>query len=230
MDALEWVELQTLAAEISHTRSRLVQARSRKDHRLARMLEEEILAAERRRDLLVAHITDQFADAQHGGAQPAQSESAASPDEAEDAAPPPQAAEPERPSAAAAEPERPSAAAAEPEQPSAAAPEPDATGEPAATASAPEADTLKGGVVVWDQLTPGDIERAKQELGVRRSEMLARHAEELKGLDATQAELDTLDRAIEAFARKFKLRDGEDGVVQLDGRRDTRLQAAAGQA
>jgi hypothetical protein len=210
MDALEWVELQTLAAEISHSRSRLVQARSRKDHRLARTLEEEILAAERRRDLLVAHITDQFADAQHGGPGAAEIESAASPEEIEDATEP--------------------ATTAKPEQPSVAAADPDSAGEPAATASAPEADTLKGGVVVWDQLTPGDIERAKEELGVRRSEMLARHAEELKGLDTAQAELDTLERAIETFTRRFKVRDGEGDVVQLDGRRETRLQPAAGQA
>ena len=209
MDALEWVELQTLATEITNSRSRLVQARSRKDHRLARTLEEEIIAAERRRDRLVAHITTQFADAQHGGPQPAAIENSASPGAADAAAPPePEAADPPPPAEAA------DAAVAS---------------EPAATASTPEADTLKGGVVVWDQLTPGDIERAKDELGVRRSEMLARHAEELKGLDSSQAELDTLERAIEAFARKFKLPAAEGGVVQLDERRESRLQAAAGQ-
>lgn len=207
MDALEWVELQTLAAEISHSRSRLVQARSRKDHRLARTLEEEILHAERRRDRLVAQITTQFADAQHGTAPDAAIEGAAPPGAADPAEEPPEAAEPEQQAVAAAEP---------------------AAGEPAVTASAPEADIVKGGVAVWDQLTPGDIERAKDELGVRRTEMLARHAEELKGLDVAQAELDTLEHAIEAFARKFKL-PSEGGVVQLGERRESQMRAA-GQA
>jgi hypothetical protein len=55
---------------------------------------------------------------------------------------------------------------------------------------------------VWDQLKPSDIERVKNELGTRRTEMLARHAEELKELDAEQSQLETLEQAIEMFLRK----------------------------
>jgi hypothetical protein len=66
------------------------------------------------------------------------------------------------------------------------------------------ADSVKGGTIVWDQLTPGDIERVKNELGERRTEMLARHAEELKGLEAEQSQLETLEQAIEMFLRKAK--------------------------
>src|SRR5437764_1059602 len=54
-----------------------------------------------------------------------------------------------------------------------------------------KADSIEGGTM-WDQLTPNDIERVKAELGTRRTEMLARHAEELKELDAEQSQLETL--------------------------------------
>ena len=56
---------------------------------------------------------------------------------------------------------------------------------------------------MWDQLTPVDIERAKSELDTRREEMLARHAEELKGLDVDQTQLEALEQAISEFVQKF---------------------------
>jgi DNA invertase Pin-like site-specific DNA recombinase len=37
---------------------------------------------------------------------------------------------------------------------------------------------------MWEQLTPADIERAKQRLTAQRTETLSRHVEELKALDA----------------------------------------------
>ena len=65
-----------------------------------------------------------------------------------------------------------------------------------------KADSTQGGTAVWDQLKPSDIERVKAELGTRRTEMLARHAEELKELDAEQGQLETLEQAIDMFLRK----------------------------
>src|SRR6202023_811581 len=59
-----------------------------------------------------------------------------------------------------------------------------------------KADSTQGGIAVWDQLKPSDIERVKAELGTRRAEMLARHAEELKELDAEQGQLETLEQGI----------------------------------
>jgi hypothetical protein len=56
---------------------------------------------------------------------------------------------------------------------------------------------------VWDQLTPSDLDRAKTELDTRRVEMLARHAEELKGLEVDQTQLEALEQAITAFLHKF---------------------------
>jgi hypothetical protein len=79
---------------------------------------------------------------------------------------------------------------------------------------------------VWDQLTPTHIERAKQELDIRRAEMLARHAEELKALDTDQNEIDSLAQAIDAFVRKFNLPSAGASVVHLDEQRD-RLQGQA---
>ena len=58
---------------------------------------------------------------------------------------------------------------------------------------------------MWDKLTVADLERVKRELGTRRAEMLARHAEELKGLEADQREIDAIKQAISAFTQKFKL-------------------------
>jgi hypothetical protein len=55
---------------------------------------------------------------------------------------------------------------------------------------------------MWDQLTPADIERVKQRLATERIETLTRHAEELKALDADQAEIETFDRLVAAFAKK----------------------------
>ena len=55
MSSFEWMELQTLTSDITAARSRLAAARSRKDHRVIRVLEEEIAAAEARRARLLAH-------------------------------------------------------------------------------------------------------------------------------------------------------------------------------
>jgi len=57
---------------------------------------------------------------------------------------------------------------------------------------------------MWDNLSPADLEQAKQHLKSRREETLLRHAEELRGLDSEQAGIDTLDRLIGAFTEKFK--------------------------
>ena len=94
---------------------------------------------------------------------------------------------------------------------------------PARTAKAAAAE---GGLNVWDQLTPSDIERAKQDLVTRRAEMLARHAEELRGLEADQVQLETLEQAIATFLQKFTGAPGGAGVVKLEEQRELRQQGA----
>ena len=57
--------------------------------------------------------------------------------------------------------------------------------------------------IMWERLTPEDVERAKHELERRRIKTLARHAEELNSLEADGTELDSLEQAIDLFMRKF---------------------------
>ena len=95
---------------------------------------------------------------------------------------------------------------------------------PAPPATVPKAGSAEGGVIVWDQLTPDHIERAKRELAARRADILARHAEELKALEAEQTQLDTLEQAIQAFLQKFSKPADEAAVVALDQERGVRQQ------
>ena len=80
--------------------------------------------------------------------------------------------------------------------------------------------------IVWDQLTPADVQRAKDEIDVRRSEMLERHAAELQALDADSAEVDAVDRAIAAFINKFGVSNGAE-VVELNPERNSRHRTAS---
>lgn len=204
MGSFEWMELQTLTSDIAAARSRLIAARSSKDHRLIRVLEQEITAAEERRAQLVANITTDLAatpehvplpiaveDAVAAGASAVIGES--SPGEARG-----DRHRPELPDRIA------------------------ASGAPSPVA-APNDGSAEGDIIVWDQLTPGDLERAKGELGERRAEMLARHAAELAGLDAERSELETLEQAIVAFLRKFNPSAAAGAVVRLGEERELRL-------
>ena len=204
MDSFEWMELQTLISDITASRTRLATARSGKDHRRARVLEAEIDAAEKRRAQLLLHITTQLAGAHDGAAHQAA----------------PQGADLTRTVGPIAETSRDEAERER--QPLDLVDR--IVGEGGASPAAASADSAEGGIVVWDQLTPGDIERATNELGVRRADMLARHAEDLKRLDADQTELETLEQAIDDFVRKFNPAAAEPAVVELGDQREGRLQ------
>ena len=54
-----------------------------------------------------------------------------------------------------------------------------------------------------DILKKTDIDQAQWHLQLRRSEILARHAEESQTLDAERAELETLNHLIHIFTQKF---------------------------
>ena len=62
---------------------------------------------------------------------------------------------------------------------------------------------------MWSELTRADIERLKQELQARRSEILVRHAEELTALDVYEAELTVLEQAIDNLVLKFGIGSAE---------------------
>jgi hypothetical protein len=210
MSSYEWMELQTLTSDIAASRARLAAARSAKDNRLARVLEQEITEAERRRDLLLANITNQVAGPTENSPRPHPGEPEA-----------PLTLEP----AATVLPEN------DPPEQLAAPPEEAAAELVVSHPAAPQAERTEGGSAVWEQLTPGDIQNAKNELADRRAEMLARQAEELKALDTDQAQLDTLAEAIELFARKFKLPAPAEApnadVVTLEEERELRLHGRA---
>jgi hypothetical protein len=191
MGSFEWMELQTLTSDINAARSRLTAARANKDNRLIRILEAEITEAEARRDRLLASITTNLAasgeaaqnqpsvEAGPVGEQPPTEQPAATGAAAE------QADEPPLQEAADAAAEQPAEEVRE------------------AQVAATRGDSVEGGMVVWDQLTPADIQRALAAIGDRRNEMLARHAEELKSLEVEQAELEGLEKAIDAFVRRL---------------------------
>jgi|GEM_PF-2285630 len=194
MSKLDWMELETLSNEIAHAQSRLDAARATKNLGLVQLLEREIADASKRRAQVLADITTGLGVA--GPARPKPQLVTVVPVRQPEQAPP---VEQQRP--------------AEPVEPMPAS----ATGigsfEPASSTNKTE-----GEVTVWDKLTPADLERVKRGLSTRRSEMLARHAEELKALDAEHGEIDAIEKAIATFAQKFKLTKSAE-MVPLDAER-----------
>ena len=217
MGSFEWMELQTLTSEIAHARSRLAAARKSKDTRRARTLEEEIAASEARRERLLGHITSNLVSTP--AAIPPADESGVAAASGVDQAPGVDKISVDDGAPV----EAPAATEAEPQPLDLAEPVGARIEVPPAAA---ETNSTEGATTVWEQLTPNDIERARNELGTRRAEILARHAEELRGLDGDQAQLDTLEQAIAAFAKKFNLSPNAD-VVRLDSEREMRHQGRA---
>jgi hypothetical protein len=204
MGSFEWMELQTLTSEITAARSRLSGARSSKNAGRIRGLEEEIAAAEARRTGLLAHITTNLAGTPRSASGP-------HPTDDDDAAPAP-AEEAQRD-------------AVEAELQSGPPANQNPGNDAASPAASPNPDSAEGGCIMWDRLTPGDIASATNALGARRAEVLARHAAELNGLDADQTQLESLERAIEAFVQKLNRMASEGGVATLEDDRDLRLRA-----
>ena len=56
---------------------------------------------------------------------------------------------------------------------------------------------------MWEQLTRADIQRARARAAALRCEMLNRHAEELRALDADEAEIEALERFIIVFSERY---------------------------
>lgn len=189
MSSFDWLEFETLSREIADLEDRLAGAKSTKNHGLMRLLDHQLGDAKHRRERALEAITRHTASSAAAPAPRTRRAAVAGPPFVDDA---------------------PAAPAAQREAELEAIP---ADGDAAATALESFADPMEGASIVWDQLTPDHIEQAKRELGRRRAEILARHAEELRALDTDQDEIDTLDRAIEAFARKFSQRADAGGEV-----------------
>jgi hypothetical protein len=192
MQSSGWFELETVSNEIDHSRARLEAARKTKNHGLVKLLQREIADAEKVRARLVGHITTQLgsADAARHSAPGARRELQA-----------PQVAE--------------ASGEQHSNEPAALVLEAEAAPSP----PPPRRDNTEGVSEVWDQLSRFDIERLKRELGTRRADLLSRHAQELKDLEADQAEIDSFEQTINSFARKFKLA-GADVVVPFQAERE----------
>lgn len=202
MASSEWMELETLSQSIADSQGRLEAAKSVGSFELAQVIEKEIAAMEERRTQVLGHLANVITGTgeQKDNSEPAEG---AQQEIAE--------AEPEKPEVVDPANSRKTSL-----------PEPD-------TNNGPEPSTYRNAAgrpgIVWNQLVQADVERAKRDLSARRAEMLARHAEELKTLDADKAEIDTLEQAIDGFLRKFSGLGGGGEVVPLKQQRPSRLQA-----
>jgi hypothetical protein len=192
----DWTELENLSGEIADSQGRLAAARATQNHGLVKLLERQILEAEKWRDRLLQQITSRLTVSSAKGAR----EDAAATLAAE---PQPEAVSP--------------APAPESPSPESLAELAVAVAEAVSRDAAPVINRLEGVASVWDQLSRTDLDRVKRELGLRRAELLTRHAEELRALDAEQSEIDAFEQAIDAFARKFNLA-GAEVVVPFEAR------------
>jgi len=57
---------------------------------------------------------------------------------------------------------------------------------------------------MWDRLKQADLERARQQLDLRRDEALRKHAEEMQLLAADQVTIETLEHLAIAFFHKIR--------------------------
>lgn len=196
MGLSDWTELENLSGEIADSQGRLAAARATQNHGLVKLLERQILEAEKWRDRLLQQITSRLTVSSAKGArEDAAATLAAEPQpEAVSPAPAPESLAPESFAELAV-----------------------AVAEAVSRDAAPVINRLEGVASVWDQLSRTDLDRVKRELGLRRAELLTRHAEELRALDAEQSEIDAFEQAIDAFARKFNLA-GAEVVVPFEAR------------
>ena len=205
MASSEWMELQNLSNEILDSQGRLEAAKSVGSLDLAEVLAQEIAEMEKRRERVLAHIANSVITegAEHGETKARL-----------------QSADEENPG----EPQGNGEVVSPITLRGAAAAGPSTHGDTEPSASK---GTKEGLGMVWNQLTQADVERAKEDLDRRRAETLARHAEELKGLEADTAEIDTLEQAIAAFVKKFTAPAAGAEVVRLKQERHSRAQTGS---
>jgi len=192
MGSFDWIELDTLTREIEQSRSRLDAARATNNHGLVTLLQREIAEKSGRRSRVLLDITKALGISAktklHSGPVRAIQTQATDAEHTSNE----HQGEGHR---------------AE-------------HGEPGTTEGIrpPEAlqqTVVKEGVAdMWNQVKAADIEFARGAVAKRLSEMLARHAEELRALDTEQREIDAVEQAINAFAQKFKIGGAE--VVPFD--------------
>jgi hypothetical protein len=188
MSKFEWVELETLSTEVAHVQSRINAARANKNFGMVRLLEQEMAEVSERRNRVLAEITHGISDALPDGRQPTHFSTLEI-----------HSNQPDKK-------QRPAPEIEAPTSSSLTAPDPALPTDPA------------GDTGMWDKLTAADLDRIKRGLTIRRSDMLARHAEELKSLEAEESEIEAVEKAIALFTQKFKLTSTAE-VVSLGAER-----------
>lgn len=222
MSSFEWIELESLSLEISNAEARLAEASSRDFLHLVTDIETQIANAKARREHILESISRNTASI------------AITPDEH----PEPNASvsdqtdrlpltEDDRTQLNTQQNEDnfvgPHPVDAEPIGLGVAASDPSGSENdlPSMTAAVPAEEAA----AIWDRL-PAVLERARLDIERRRAEILARQAEELKALDDEHLEIEALERALEAFARRFGRRPESGQIVRLDEERGLRMQHA----
>jgi hypothetical protein len=205
MTALVWTELESASGQLADAQKRLEAAKSVGSFDVAAVLEREIAEMEERRGNLLARIANgvfgKEIDAAHAMEGPEVTGAPEKDGTIEVAAP------------GTGQVEGNEVESSLTVLPSTTAPE---LNRPTGTGISAQRDPEEKDKAMWQQLTPDDVNRARQELGQQRSEMLARHAEELKSLDAERAEVDTLEQGIASFVRKFSGSVAGGAVVLFD--------------
>jgi hypothetical protein len=203
MSKFEWMELETLSSEITHTQNRLDAARATKNLGLVQLLERELAEALTKRAQVLADITKGLGftgpkaklvnkpvrQPEHVPLEQSENRSVRQPERV-----------PAQPMLSTKE--------VQPQMLSVTGSDGPAFG----------SSIEKGDNSMWEKLTAADLERVKRGLAARRSEMLTRHAEELKALEGEQREIDVIEQAIAAFTQKFKMTSIAE-VIPLEGER-----------
>lgn len=73
---------------------------------------------------------------------------------------------------------------------------------------------------MWERLTPADVDHARNRLATSRAEMLRRHAEELRALDAQQDDIETLERLLARFAQTYLGSETEQSAIIAESHLD----------
>lgn len=192
MTALVWTELESASGQLADAQRRLEAAKSVGSFDVAAVLEREIAEMEERRGNLLARIANGVFGKENDAADTKEHleviEAPAKDLKVEVTAPDPSQVEENE------------VESGLDVLPSTAAPEPC---RPTDTGISAQCDPDERDRAMWRQLTLDDVDRARQELGRQRSELLARHAEEFKSLDAECTEVDALEQAIASFVRRF---------------------------
>jgi hypothetical protein len=77
---------------------------------------------------------------------------------------------------------------------------------------------------VWQQITTADVQHARHQLSLRRAQLVRRHAEELKDIEAQFNDIETFERVVAAFFEEYM--SPQSAPLEPTGLPDERTHAA----